>query len=95
MSEHRPKLAVRREGQQIVVVVDWPEGDKLLDCLKDGEWGDSGSPVEPVIALELLARVGESAPAPLSTVCRRIVSEAAEAMEDALTAALARIRRMN
>ena len=81
----RPRLGVRRNGRQVLVVVDWPPGDRLIDSIPEGGWADAGCPVEPVIALELLARVGESAPEPLASVCKRAVVAVSEAISEAVT----------
>lgn len=82
----RINLAVRREGGQVIVVARWREGDRLPECIPDGEWADAGSPVEIPIAMELLARMAESAPEPLAATCARIVAAGAEAVSRAVEA---------
>lgn len=79
MSAGRLKLAVRRDGGQVVVVCE-PD-DPVLDELPEG-WQDSGGPVEVLIAVELLTRIEATAPATLAIMaggCIRGLIAAVEA----------------
>lgn len=79
MSGGRLKLAVRRDGGQVIVVCE-PDGP-LVQGMPEG-WQESGGPVEVMIATELLARIEESAPDPLAVVaggCIEVLIEAVAA----------------
>lgn len=82
MSARRVNLAVQRTGdRQVMVLVELDSSEVgLVSDLPEGEWAPSGSPVEVVIALELLARVKAAAPEAVGAVIAENVGPLVEAM---------------